>query len=83
MTRVTWEERVYLVYTLISQLIAEGSQDRNSNSWRQELMLRPRRSAVYCLAPHGLLKLHYPRTHLRDGSAHHGWGPGLPPSTTN
>ena len=40
--------------------IIEGRQDRNSNreeTWSQELMQRPCRSAAYWLAPHGLLSL--------------------------
>ena len=52
--------KVYLTYTSTSQLIMEGSQDRNSNSieiWRQELMQRPLRNAAYWLAPYGLLNL--------------------------
>jgi hypothetical protein len=57
-----------LAYTSISLFIIEGSQKRNSNrsgTWRQELMQRPRGSAVYCLVLHGLLRLHFligPRT---------------------
>ena len=38
----------------------EGSQSSNSDqvgTWRQELMQRPWRGAVYWLAPHDLLSL--------------------------
>jgi hypothetical protein len=52
--------KVYLAYTSTSQLIMEGSQDRNTKSieiWRQELMQRPLGNAAYWLVPYGLLNL--------------------------
>jgi hypothetical protein len=81
------EERVYLAYTSVLLFIIEGSQDRNSSragTWRQELMLRPRRGAAYSLAPHGLLSLPSYSTQdhqARDSTTQHGLGP--PPSITN
>jgi hypothetical protein len=52
------EERVCLAYLSTVLFLIEGSQDRISNragSWRQELMQRPLRGAVYWIASHGFL----------------------------
>jgi hypothetical protein len=54
------KERVYLAYTSTSLVIIKRSQDRNSSraeNWRQELMQRPWKGAVYWLAPYDLLVL--------------------------
>ena len=81
MTTAAWKERVYLPNIYISLFIAEGSQDRNSNragTWRQELMQRPWRIAVYWVASHGLLSLLSYRTQdhqPRDGTTHNGSDP--------
>jgi hypothetical protein len=58
--RASWEAWVYLADTSISLFIIGGSQGRSKNraeTWRQELMQRPRRGVAYWLAPHGLLSL--------------------------
>jgi hypothetical protein len=47
------EERVYVAYSSSSLFFNEGSQNRNSSragTWRQELMQKPWRGAVYRLA---------------------------------
>jgi hypothetical protein len=78
MTKVTWEERVYLAYASLSLFIIERSQDRHSNraeTWRQELMQRPWRSAALWLALYGLLSLLYyssQNNHPRSGLTHNG-----------
>lgn len=49
-----------MAYTSKSSFIIEGRQDMNSNragTWKQEVMQRPRRGAVYWFAHHGLLSL--------------------------
>jgi hypothetical protein len=54
------EERVYLAYTSTLLLITKGSQDWNSHrigTWRQELMQRLCRDAVYWIVSPGLLNL--------------------------
>jgi hypothetical protein len=59
MTKETWEEKV-MAYSSIASFIIEGSQGRNSNgaeTWRQELMQRPQRSAAYWLTLEQLLVL--------------------------
>jgi hypothetical protein len=72
------EERVYLAYTSTLLFITKGSQDWNSHregTWRQELMQRPWRDAVYWLAFPGLLSLLSYRTQdhqPRDGTTHNG-----------
>jgi hypothetical protein len=51
--KASWGERLFDLHFHIA---VERSQDRNSNragSWRQELMQKPRRAAVYWLSPHG------------------------------
>jgi hypothetical protein len=58
MTKGNLGREVYFFLQLKSFI--EGSWDRNSSrtgTWRQELMQRPRRSAAYWLALHGLLSL--------------------------
>jgi hypothetical protein len=63
------------------------SQDRNSSraeTWRQELMQRPWRDAVYWLAHNDLISLLSYRTQNHqpiDGNTHNGLGP--PTSITN
>jgi hypothetical protein len=50
MTKARWEERIYLANTSTSLFTTKGNQDRNSHragTWRQELMQRPWRGAVY------------------------------------
>jgi hypothetical protein len=52
------EEMVYSAYTSTLLLITKGSQDRNSHragTWRQELMQRPWRAAVYWTGSPGFL----------------------------
>jgi hypothetical protein len=54
------KEKVYSAYTFTLLFITEGSQGRNSSraeTWRQELMQKPWRCAVYWLASPGLLSL--------------------------
>ena len=54
------EERIFFIYTYISQTITEGSWGRilgRGGTWRQELMQRPWRNAASWLAPRGLLSL--------------------------
>jgi hypothetical protein len=54
------KERVYWAYPSIPLLIIDGSQVKNSNkegTWRQELMQRPWKGAVYWLVHHGLLTM--------------------------
>jgi hypothetical protein len=54
----TGEERVYLTCTSTSLLIIGRSQNRNSRregTWRQALMQRPWKSAIYWLAQPALL----------------------------
>ena len=81
------EERIYLIYISISLFNIGGSQDRNAHragSWRQELMQRPWRGAVYWLVPRGLLSLLSYRTQdqqPRDGTTCDVLG--TPPSITN
>jgi hypothetical protein len=54
------EERVQLAYTShcspVLKEISTGTQNV-AGTWRQEQIQKPRRGAVYCLAPHGLLTL--------------------------
>ena len=48
--KARWEERAYPAYTCTALFIVKGSQDRNSNrsgTWRQELMQRSWRDAIY------------------------------------
>jgi hypothetical protein len=81
------EERFYLAWTSTLLSIFVESQDRNSNRagiWRQELMQKPQRSAVYWLAPQGLLSLLSYRTEEhqpRGDITHNGQDP--PPLITN
>ena len=64
----TVEKMVYLAHTsIVTVLIIEGSQDRNSHragTWKQEQMQRPWRAAAYWLALHGFSAclLREPRT---------------------
>jgi hypothetical protein len=59
------EERVYSASTSTLLFIAKGSQDSNlhrAGTWRQELMQKPWRGAVYWLVSPGLFSLFSYRT---------------------
>jgi hypothetical protein len=78
------EKRVYFSLQFQISVISEGIQDSNSIRvifWRQEMMQRPRRSAVYWLALQGLLNLfcYPPQNH--QPTEHYGLG--LPMSVIN
>jgi hypothetical protein len=82
------EERVYSAYTSKLLFITKENQDWNSyravGTWRQELIHRTWRGAIYWLASPGLLSLLFYRTQdhpPRDGTIHNGLGP--PPLITN
>lgn len=47
--KATWEERVYSAFTSTAQFIPEGSQGRNSRSWRHQMTQRPWRNTAYLL----------------------------------
>jgi hypothetical protein len=72
------EEKVYSFYTSTLLFITKGTQDRNSHragTWRQELMQKPWRSAVYWLAfpsLHSLLSYRTQDYQPRDGTIHNG-----------
>jgi hypothetical protein len=78
------EERTYSAYTSTLLFITKGSQDRNSHkagTWRQELMQRPWRGAVYWIASPGLLSLLSYRTQEyqpRDGTTYQWTRPSYP-----
>lgn len=65
--------RAYLAYMSTLQFITKRNQEEGA--WRQELMLRPQRSAAHWLAPHGLLSLLFYGTRTA--------GPGMASPTMN